>query len=206
MKHKSTANSIAPLVIESERVIREAITAFKLQTKPEAICVTIQSAGRRNALGWFWGDSWKNGAKAKIHEINLCAEHLTHHNMGETLLHELAHAENRTLDITDCSGRLHNKRFKVMAERLGLIVKPRDKSVGFGFTDLGPEAEKFLARIKFDKAIFASFRCGQKSKVAPGSRLLKVECACGYVCRVTQKWLDVGAPICPECEIPMGVV
>jgi hypothetical protein len=38
---------------------------------------------------------------------------------------------------------------------------------------------------------------------APGSRLLKVACpgACGYVARVTRKWLEaLGAPLCPGCE------
>lgn len=37
------------------------------------------------------------------------------------------------------------------------------------------------------------------------TRLLKVECpACGYVCRVTAKWLlDAGAPVCPTDAVPM---
>lgn len=37
-----------------------------------------------------------------------------------------------------------------------------------------------------------------------GTRMLKVMCAqCGYTCRITQKWLDIGAPICPDDEVPM---
>lgn len=36
-------------------------------------------------------------------------------------------------------------------------------------------------------------------------RLLKVECpTCGYIARVTRKWLDArGAPICPTDQEPM---
>jgi hypothetical protein len=38
------------------------------------------------------------------------------------------------------------------------------------------------------------------------ARLLKVECdACGYVVRVTRKWLDIaGAPLCPTHKAPMA--
>lgn len=39
------------------------------------------------------------------------------------------------------------------------------------------------------------------------SRLLRVSCrSCGYVCRVTRKWLDdVGPPLCPCNGSAMGV-
>ncbi len=30
-----------------------------------------------------------------------------------------------------------------------------------------------------------------------GTRLLKLQCACGYVLRVTRKWVEVGLPTCP---------
>lgn len=196
------SNSILPVVAESERVLAEAIKHFGLKCKPEQICLTIQTAGRKNALGWFGPKHWTQEKKT-VHEINLCAEHLQRHNMGETLLHELAHAENEVLGIKDCSnGRMHNKKFKVMAEKLGLEVKPRDKAVGYGFTDLADEGKKFLARIKFDLKIFAAHRNGggDGKPKNPGSRLIKCECdTCGYVCRTTKKWLDdVGAPHCPE--------
>jgi hypothetical protein len=38
-----------------------------------------------------------------------------------------------------------------------------------------------------------------------GTRMLKVKChLCGYVCRVTMKWLhDAGAPVCPTDQVPM---
>jgi hypothetical protein len=39
-----------------------------------------------------------------------------------------------------------------------------------------------------------------------GTRLIKCECPeCGYIARVTAKWLDeAGAPICPTDQISMG--
>lgn len=44
-----------------------------------------------------------------------------------------------------------------------------------------------------------------------GTRMVKCVCeaqddegeACGYTCRTTQKWIDIGTPICPVCNVPM---
>jgi len=192
-------NSITPLIDESNRLLAEAIKHFKLTVPMENIVVTIQSKGRKNAIGWFWRDRWANGKKPKLHEINLSAEWLTKHDMSETLIHELAHAENhhRGIDDTDKSGRRHNKKFKSMAEQLGLIVE-KAGSLGFAFTKLGPDAISFLDKAKFNKELFSMCRLVPTTKVAAGSRLVKCECAeCGYVARITQKWIDTGLPTCP---------
>lgn len=196
------------LIAEAERTVREAIKYFGLTTKPENILLTIQSKGRRNAIGWFAAESWKNGNpdSAAIHEINLSAEYLSSHNMGETLLHELAHAENKTNGIKDCSAaQMHNKKFKVMAEKLGLLVKPRDKRYGYGFTDLDTAGAEFLKAIDFKAELFAVSRLGRMAKSTQTTRLIKLACpACGYTVRTTQKWLDVGLPVCP-CGDMMGL-
>lgn len=201
---KNTSNKQAgliPLITESNRLIAEAVKHFSLTVKPENILVTVQSKGRRNAIGWFWQSRWKTAQDKKNfrHEINLSAEWLTDHDMGETLIHELAHAENHALEIqdTDKTGRRHNKHFKSMAERLGLVVE-KSKSLGFAFTDLGPEAKSFLAKINFNRTVFELCRVAQTKGSKQTTRLLKCECPeCGYTVRVTQKWLDVGAPLCP---------
>jgi hypothetical protein len=183
--------------LESNRVLAEAIKRFSLKIPVEKITVTIQSKGRKNALGWFWRNRWAKGA---FHEINLCAEHLKDHNMGETLIHELAHAENCHNEIADCdkTGRRHNKKFKVQAEALGLEVE-KVGSLGWAFTKLTPVSEKFLADIKFDRSLFELFRAGAESKEGKaGTRMLKVKCpTCDYTVRTTAKWLLVGTPTCP---------
>jgi hypothetical protein len=190
--------SLAPVIQECERIAAECIKHFGMKTRPESLVFTIQSKGKKNALGWFWANRWQNGSKESVQEINLSAETLRECNPGEVLIHELAHAENHTLGIKDCNNNVHNKKFKSMAERLGLEVKPRDKRYGFGFTDLGPEAKKFLESVKFNRDIFTMNRLLPLKKQVAGTRLLKVECPeCGYVCRVTQKWIDVGLPACP---------
>lgn len=207
-------NALSPILAEAERVLREAVAHFKLSVPTDELVITIQSKGRKQAMGWFWADRWANDFKqdsggsvmsAQLHEINLSAEWLPKHNMGETLLHELAHAENEHKDIKDCSGKVHNKHFKTMAESLGLIVQPREKGVGFGHTELGPEGEAFLKQIAFKQELFQMCRVPPLRGKA-GSRLLKCECPeCDYTVRVTQKWVDVGLPTCP-CGAEMELV
>ncbi len=212
-----TENTLVPVIVEAERTIREIIKHFGLKTEPKQILVTVQTKGRKQALGWFWAKRWSAGkaadaskprsdaAKDAVHEINLSAEHLKTCDVGELLIHEMAHAENNTLEIRDCVGRMHNKKFKVMAERLGLLVKPRDRSVGFGYTELDAPAKTFLKDIKFDKEIFSMARLTPSPSMKAGTHLLKCECpGCGYVVRTTQKWLDTGVPTCP-CGEEMGV-
>lgn len=196
-KEKQNA-SLAPLIAEAERCLREAIKHYGLKTKPESIIFTIQTKGKKNALGWFWADRWKTTNKETVQEINLSAETLRNCNPGEVLIHELAHAENHTLGIKDCTNNVHNKKFKAMAEQLGLLVKPRDKRYGFGFTDLGDPAKAFLASIKFNAELFKLNRLEPISSLKAGTRLLKCQCPkCEYTVRVTQKWIDVGLPVCP---------
>lgn len=120
--------------------------------------------------------------------------------MGETLIHELAHAENHHNEIRDCdkTGRRHNKKFKTQAEALGLSVE-KSGSLGWAVTALTPVSEKFLADIKFDRSLFELFRAGAESKEGKaGTRMLKCECPeCGYVVRTTAKWLAIGCPTRP---------
>lgn len=189
--------SVVPLIQEAERTVRELVKHFGLRTDPNNIVITIQTKGRKNALGWFWANRWKGEKKELVHEINMSAEHLKDCDSGELIIHEMAHAENKTLDIKDCSARVHNKHFKSMAERLGLKVKPRDKAVGFGYTELDKPAEDFLKKMKFDKDIFSMARLTPTSTAKAGTRLLKLECKCGYTVRTTQKWIEVGMPTCP---------
>lgn len=201
--------SLIPAITESNRLLVAAVQHFALSVDPARILVTIQSKGRRNALGWFWHSRWSpeksKDKKEFLHEINLSAEYLREHNMGETLLHELAHAENHHCGIqdTDKTGRRHNKKFKSMAECVGLKVT-KSGSLGFAFTDLDARGEEFLDKIQFDRNVYTMCRIVETKASKQGTRLLKIECPeCGYVVRTTQKWLDVGLPVCP-CGSEMG--
>lgn len=100
--------------------------------------ITIQRAKRPGNLGWFSTDKiWVNKADEKDmrHEINISAEHLAGdiYDIVDTLQHEMVHYSNRVSDIKDCNGNIHNKRFKVLAEQVGLICE-KSKKYGWGTT------------------------------------------------------------------------
>jgi len=57
------------------------------------------------------------------------------------------------------------------------------------------------ARLNNDdvRALAHGTRGGKSKGPGSGSRLNKVCCeTCGYTARVSRKWLDVGAPHCPD--------
>lgn len=204
----STALSISlvPLITEAERVLQAAVAHFGLQVAAERIVVTIQAAGRRQAYGWFANDRWQGATAegeekpAAFHEINISAEHIKTCDVGELLLHELAHAENKQRGVRDCAGQRHNRRFKTMAEALGLIVEEPTGPVGYGETKLGERGKAFLEKCGFKAELFAMARLEFAPQKAPGSRLVKIVCAvCGYTARVTRKWIARGLPTCPTC-------
>lgn len=196
---KQHRDSVAPLVEEAERILAKAIDHFELTVKPSQIVVTIQSRGRkRRTIGWFANDRWEKNSD-RIHEINLCAECLQTHDMGEVILHELAHAENHHLNIRDCpSGQYHNKKFKRMAERLGLQQQgERHRIYGYGLTKLAAPGVAFLNKFTFKRELFELSRLSPVRRKKVGSRLVKCVCEnCGYAIRTTRQWIDRGLPTC----------
>lgn len=64
----------------------------------------------------------------------------------ETLLHEMCHYYNKANDIKDCSGNVHNKKFKSSAERVGLIVE-KGKGIGYGYTSMSEALKAYVDEI-----------------------------------------------------------
>lgn len=104
----------------------------------------------------------------------------------ETLVHELGHAAVGL----ECG---HKGAFRKMMKAIGLEGKPTATVAGerlrASLVDvvgvLGP-----YPHAKFDP------RVGHKKQT---TRLIKCECSeCGYTVRTTAKWLEVGAPHCPD--------
>lgn len=104
----------------------------------------------------------------------------------DVLAHEVAHA---VVGIKE----KHNKVFTKCIRAIGLEGKPTSTFGG----------KEFLAQAKTWAAKLGAYPHaklnGLKSPVKKQStRLIKCECEeCGYTVRVTRKWLEVGAPICP---------
>lgn len=109
----------------------------------------------------------------------------------ETLVHELLHAALP-------EGTKHGSPFAKAMAVVGLIGKPTA-------TAAGEELRLNLAALadKLGDFDHAKINLGiQLPKQT--TRLLKVECPqCGYIARVTARWLDeAGPPVCPADEVP----
>ena len=147
--------------------------------------ITIQKAKSSGNLGWFtlekiWTD--KNNEDEK-YEINISAEHLRDeiNSIVGTLLHEMVHYRNKTNDIKDCNGQIHNKKFASLAESVDLVVE-KTKKFGFGLTSCSDRLDKFIEdEVKPDESCFQYFR---SIILKPKDETEKKTCT--Y--------------ICPECE------
>ena len=130
--------------------------------------ITIQKA-RANNYGHFtldrvWTSSMnedpnEDGA-ISFYEINVNSMYLSRDpaELCGTLLHEMCHLHNKMKDIKDCSGKIHNKKFKAEAERVGFEVE-RDKKVGWGYTSNSETLNKFISEtVKPDAEAFKLHR------------------------------------------------
>lgn len=130
--------------------------------------ITIQKT-RANNLGHFTLDRvWTNAIGNDIddnetvgfYEINVSAQSLNReiNDICGTLLHEMCHLSNKQKEIKDCSGKIHNKKFKLEAERVGFEVE-RDKRVGWGYTSNSPRLDTYISEtIKPDANVFNLYR------------------------------------------------
>src|SRR5690242_10311304 len=92
---------------------------------PDVVVVTGTGVRPRKMLhGSFWRDHWQDADGEKVHEMFLAGERFNDGVEGalSTILHEAAHGVATTRGIKDTSrqNRYHNKRFKALAEELGL--------------------------------------------------------------------------------------
>lgn len=169
--------------------------------------ITIQKTKRGGNLGWFtldplWED--KQGEEKK-YEINICAEYLNRelHEIVCTLQHEMIHYANKLADVKDCNGQVHNKKFKNLAESVGLIVE-KSKKYGYGHTSCSDGFKDFIEnKVKPDEDSFVYFRniiltekeskpkekkifnytcpkCEEKIKAKKDRKILCVECECEF--------------------------
>jgi hypothetical protein len=109
----------------------------------------------------------------------------------ETLVHELVHA---------CTpGTGHRSPFRKLAIAVGLTGKMKS-------TVAGPELKECLNVLSSEIGPYPHAGINLAERKKQTTRLNKAECAsCGYTVRVTQKWLEIGAPLCPCNQKPMEV-
>lgn len=124
--------------------------------------ISVATAGKKKALGWFAHDSWQTKDKDSMHEITICAEAMVKgvEQAMEILIHEMAHMRNFEDKIDDCNSETqrHNMKYKAAAEKFGLIVKnvPR---FGFAKTEIGEPLRKVINdQFKPNLELFELFR------------------------------------------------
>lgn len=144
-------------------------------------------AAKKRVLGECWGVKAVSDGVPQIfispwNEEVICADG----GVLPTLIHEVVHA------IVGVEEK-HNKVFGKAARAVGLDGK-------LTATVAGPELAERCQAWAEQLGDYPHKRITPVVQIKKQStRLLKVECPeCGYVCRVTRKWLDdAGAPFCP---------
>lgn len=102
-----------------------------------------------------------------------------------TLVHEMVHA-------TIGNEAKHGPKFKKAMEKVGLAGKP---TATIASPDLATRLGMVIQHL--GNYPHAALVLKRERKVQT-TRMRKCECsACGFLVRLTQKWADVGAPICP---------
>jgi predicted SprT family Zn-dependent metalloprotease len=130
--------------------------------------ITIQTKGRKHTNGWFtldrvWEeinpDQTSNDLKKGNFEINICPEYLNREvvEIAETMNHEMVHYYNKLSEIKDANGKIHNKKFKLQAEKVGLECI-KDPKVGWVTGPTAAFAEYVGFTLKPNKEAFAYFR------------------------------------------------
>lgn len=151
--------------------------------------ITIQKE-KSNNLGHFTLDKvWRNRNEVENDELSRYEININPVNLNRpaeeiigTLNHEMVHYANKASDIKDCNGQVHNKKFKELAERVGLICE-KSKKYGWGFTTLSDEFRKYIEEtIKPDAKVFEYFRNVEVKESKPREKK-------------TFKY------ICPECKL-----
>lgn len=104
--------------------------------------------------------------------------------VADVLVHELCHA---ALPV----GTKHKAPFAKLAIQMGLVGKPTATTAS---EDLARRLNALILDVGPYPHAPLTPGMGQKKQ---STRLCKASCLCGYTVRVTRKWLDLGAPICP---------
>jgi len=184
--------------LERQQWLERAVEALRVRfadagyVTPQKIRVSIGWPKRAASCGAI-GECWATEASSDQHNELFVSPELTEGaRILDVLAHELVHA-------TVGTGAGHRKPFKQCALKIGLQGPMRATTASPEFTAW---AEALMRRIGPYPAGFLTDTPKQ------GTRMLKCECSrCGYIARVSGKWLLLaGPPICPTDNIRLALV
>lgn len=178
---------------------------------PSVIVVVAPGSGSRAGelkLGHFSATRWKV-ADGERSELLVGGEGL---QLGAlevlgTLLHEAAHGVAWVREVQDTSrgGRYHNRRFKALAEEIGLEVA-QVGSLGWTATKVRDETRArygpVLAEIEAALVLWRRADRYASGAGAGGRNPLVCRCSCGRRIQVARATLEAGGIICELCGQP----
>jgi hypothetical protein len=188
--------------------LEQVWTAIRRQhpeVPPAMLVVASGSQGRRLKWGHFAAGRWQV-ADTACPEVLVSGEGLDRpaREVLGTLLHEATHGMAHTRRIADTSrgGRYHNRRFKQLAEELGLQVAEVDP-IGWSRTTVPePTAARYATVLGLLAERLVAWRRREQpvGTAGGGSRnLLVCACACPRRIRVAPATLAVAPIVCGAC-------
>ena len=208
MTHEAYLQAIVQAVAEYAPYHADRLRSVKL--------VYGTGHGQRRLLPATHHGAWKNAAPVPVVVVEVCAfAQDAPSQVAATAVHELAHAL-----LGPSQG--HDATWKRYARRLGMVA-PRATSDGAetwaAFVEPLRSILEAIPTVTNDRrplppapaqsgptttprprpcSAGAGARDGTSRGAGSGSRQRKVQCEqCGYICRVSARWLAVGAPVCP---------
>jgi hypothetical protein len=180
---------------------------------PAAVVVVASGTdGRPGKARWghFAALRWVRGEE-QLPEVLIAGEGLAREaeEVLATLLHEAAHGVAHVRQVADTSrqARYHNRRFRALAEEMGLEVGEPHPVYGFTATTL-PEAtaRRYARELEQLRRAFTLYRRREARVTATrGGRAssnngVACVCACPRRIRVARAVLELGPIVCGVCE------
>ncbi|HAJ3957202.1 SprT-like domain-containing protein [Fictibacillus sp. Mic-4] len=195
-------SNIQIAIDELHKAFQKLNKAFFHNELPEP-AITIQSSGKRKAMGWctskeVWSD--KEG-KIRKYELNIAAEFLDVEFMEtmDTMLHEMVHLYNAVNGVKDTSrgGTYHNKRFKEEAERRGFYFEHDKPDAKYGWYNpkLKDDTKEKIRKLKINESAFSIARRGVIVSPEEGKEREEGENEGEEKKPKSFKW------VCPECGL-----
>lgn len=181
--------------LERQQWLEAAVEALREKfadagyTVPAKIRVAIGWPKRAGSCGAI-GECWSTAASSDLHAELFISPQLTN---SLIITHVLAHEMDHATVGTDAG---HGPEFRRCALAIGLVGPMRSTTAGPEFAAWADTLFKRIGRYP------AGYLTDSKKQ---GVRLQRCECLrCGYLARVTNKWLAVaGPPVCPSDRVPM---
>lgn len=155
---------------------------------------------KKRTIGQCWFGTTAADGKPQLFISPLLDDVKDPQGVLATLVHEVCH-------VAAGVDAKHGPKFVKVMKKLGLEGKPTSTSAG---GDLLVRFETILAELgPFPHSKIVPTEKDPKPQT---TRMRKCECeGCGFLVRLTQKWLDVGQPICPvpghgamKSDLPAG--